>query len=422
MKTLLKRVLPVILVLALGIIIAKALISSKPKAVVKGQEDTSTLVETFRTMPVQEQIIVDAMGTVIPARELSVSPQVSGQIVELNSNLVPGGFLKAGELIARIDDRDYDAAKKQAWAQVQDARSNLKLEQGRQVVAKREWEFMNNGREAKAEDSALALREPQLANAEARLSSANAAYKKAKLNFERTVITAPFNCVVRNKGVEVGQLVTQQSRIATLVGSDSFWVRVSVPVSHLSWIDLPDAGGDNGASAFVTHSAGNGPLVERAGRVIRLLSDLDPAGRMARLLIEVQDPLGLETVKNLPLMIDAYVRVRIEGKLMDDVHVVARSAVHEGDRLWIMDKDDKLVFRKIQIAWSREREVLVSRGLAAGERIITSRIATPIPGMKLHEAKALPGEVPVKAPAASDSKNKSKARPSGNNNLQGSRP
>ncbi|MFH1737990.1 MAG: efflux RND transporter periplasmic adaptor subunit, partial [bacterium] len=110
-------------------------------------------------------------------------------------------------------------------------------------------------------------------------------------------------------------------------------------------------------------------------------------GRMARLLIAIKDPLGPRSengASEFPLLIEDYVRVEIEGGILGGIFVIPRSALREGDRVWIMDENDRLLVRKVQIPWREEGTVWVSEGIRESERIVTSSITTPLPGMVLR--------------------------------------
>ncbi len=390
MSKFIARALPALGVIAVGAALAAVLIAMKPKPEMKEKEVKSVPVRFMTAAPSTQKIMVDARGTVIPARQINLMPEITGRIVELSPNVVPGGYLEEGEVIARVDDRDYQASVKQARAMLAEAQSSLELERGRQKVARKEWEFMKEHGIRSESGPDLALRKPQLNNAQAMVSSASGGLTQAKLALERTVIKSPMNAIVKTESAEVGQLVSPQSPLATLVGADQYWVQVSVPVSSLAKIDLPDREGKGGSKAIITHDAGPEMKVTREGRVIRLLGDLEPAGRMARLMIEIDDPLGLDKKaedRGFPLLIDAYVKVEIEGQEVNDVFVIPRTAVHEGEQIWIMDSSDRLDVREPEIVWRTEMDVLISGGLAAGEKVVTSNIPTPVPGILLREFK-----------------------------------
>lgn len=382
-------------VLAAGLLGAYALFASRPRAERTQPAPPVPLVRVATAEPVSYRVTVAAMGTVVPAREVALFPEVPGRIVELSPRLIPGGVFREGETLLRIDPRDYRIAVKQQEAAVERARLELRLEEGRRMIAEREWGLLEADIPDTPENRELALREPHRRNAAAALAAAEAALELARINLERTVVKAPFNAVVQEEFVDVGQVVSPQTRLATLVGTDRFWVQVSIPVDRLRWIDLSEGGKHAAPDVRVVHKAGADLAIVRKGRLLKLLGDLDPAGRMARVLVSVEDPLGLRDGAGAGgpgLLLGAYVRVEIRGAVLDEVFVLPRTAVSEGDRVWVMDPDDTLRFRDVRIPWRTEDEVVVSEGLRPGERVVLTRLASPIPGMKLrHRGEAAGG-------------------------------
>ena len=240
---------------------------------------------------------IRARGTVRPARQVVLQPEVSGRVVWQNDALVPGGYLEKNALLVRIDARDFQLSLESSEANVAKARLDYKLERSRKEVAEREWKLFGGDAPTADDDpdgGTLALREPQVKTARVAVQSAESARERAQLNLSRTRVQAPFNALVMEESVDVGQLVSPQSRLATLVGTDQFWVQVSVPVEALPWIDVPAPDKKTkGSPARVIQDVGK-RRIEREGHVVRLLPDLDPSGTMARLLVAVDDPLALD--------------------------------------------------------------------------------------------------------------------------------
>lgn len=378
------KVAPIALVLGVSVYGAYWMVQHRPAPVRVVTEVKPTLVEVVTARRGAEPVRVSVMGTVIPARTVALMPQVSGRVIEQSPNLVPGGRVREGEILARIDPRDYELLVEQQKAQVERAQYELKMEEGRQVVAQREWSLMDPALPKPEANTDLALRRPQLKAAQAGLAAAQSALQMAQLNLERTVLYAPFDALVQEESVEIGQFLSPPARAATLAGTRQFWVQVSVPVDKLDYIQIPDVNGAAGSKAVVTHATGSETRTVREGRVIRLLRDLDPTGRMARVIVAVDDPLALQDAARRPILLGAYVHVDIEGTPMQDVCVVPRAALREGDEVWVMDANDQLAVRKVEIVWRREDAVLVRSGIESGDRIVTNRLSTPIPGMKLR--------------------------------------
>jgi RND family efflux transporter MFP subunit len=374
-----------LVVLTVGIMGAVHMVKTAPKAQQRPARSFAALVQVDQLTRTSERAILQAMGEIIPAKEVILQPRVSGEIVEINRELVPGGCFKAGEMILQIDQSDYKLAVERARSEVAQATYELKMEQGQQEIARHEWDLLNIKDSASDLDRELALRRPHLIKAQASLDAAKAAAKQAELDLERTMIRAPFDCVVVAESVDLGSQVTPQTQLASLIGTEEYWVQASIPVDRLRWIKFPSRREEPGSPAIFSQQVSNHKPVEWSGEVVRLLGDLEQQGRMARVIIAVQDPLGRkpENANRMPLLIGSYGSVEIEGAQLEDVVSLPRSALREGDRVWLMDAESKLEFREVEVAWRNRDTVLVSSGLSVGDRLVVSDLPAPVEGMAL---------------------------------------
>ncbi len=379
------RTLIVAAILGGGFWVARYWMKHRPSAQRRPPVHQARFVEVRELNPSAREVVVDVMGTVVPAREVGVAAEVAGRIVWVSPELVPGGRFITGDELARIEAADYELAVAQAEASLEVARAELAQEMGQQAVALREFELLGD-EEMIEEDRALVLRAPQLNMARAVVASAESALAEARLDLERTTVRAPFDCVVKERQMELGGRVNAGASLATVVGVEKYWVEVSVPIDELRWIDIPGVNAETGSDARVYDSAAWGTGEFRGGSVFRLRPDLETSGRMARLLVEVQNPLDLTVAveSRHPLVLGAYVRVEIAGKTVPNVVAVDREYVHEGNQIWIFSKDDTLDVREVNIVWSDDEKVYVDGGLREGELLVVSDIATPVPGMKLR--------------------------------------
>ncbi len=392
----LARLLAPLAVVAVGVVALVVFVKTKPAPAKRARPATTQLVELAVATSSEQQLRVRAQGTVVPAREIVIQPEVSGRIVEHSPELVPGGLLKKGSVAIRIDAREYSLAARQQSASVDRARLDLELERSRASIAEREWAIIDEDRHATPEGRELALRKPQLHVAKANVASAESALATARLRVGRTRIAVPFNALVVSESIDVGQMVSPQTPLARLVGTDHFWVQVSIPMDHLGVVSVPGIGGAKEGSAVTITQEIGGKRVERSGSVARLLGDVDPVGRLARLVIEITDPLGLAAGREgdpaVPMLLGSYVTVSIEGRTLEQVVEIPRTGLREGDRVFVYE-DGKLRIRDVAIAWRRPTTVLLRGGVKGGERVVVSRVATPVEGMPLRtaEATAAPG-------------------------------
>lgn len=375
----------ILAVSVVSLAVTAALIVFESKTEMETPVKQARLVRTLQAEQTAEQVVVEAFGTVQADRELTLKAEVSGRVVYQAANLAIGGIVNQGEALVRLDPRDFQNLVQQARAAVELARFELQVERGRQVVAKREWEQLKDSIRATDLSEELALRKPHLREKQAALSAAISRYDKAKLDLKRTVVASPMKAIVISEAVEIGDYVTPQSEIARLAAVDQFRVQVSLPVDKLRWIKLPKAGEEGSVPVRVIQETGARQIV-RKGRLMRLLGDLEPGGRMARLLVAVEDPLGLNDgdMAAFPLLIGSYIKVEIDGPKIEGLFVLPRAAVRENDQVWIMNREGRLEVREIGILQKREQTVLVDRGIAEGDRIILSALPLPVPGMELR--------------------------------------
>ena len=388
------RFIIAITVLLIGVGIFVYFIKTRPESKKIPREHLGELVEVIKVKTTDQRVTVEANGQVVPAQAVAISAEVGGRVVWMNDKLIPGGRLPAGTKLVRIDGRDYRLALEQQQSMVNSAMTALEVEKSRKEIAVKEWQIMGSGQPA---EGTLALRDPQMKSAEAALKAARSGFMRAQLAAGKTLIKAPFNSIVQQKNADIGQLVGPQVPLVTLVGSDAFWVQVAIPIDRLRWINVPGLGGvaeGAGSPATVVQKAGLEQIC-RKGRVIRLLGDLDPAGRMARVLIEIDDPIldRPETPRcdgpdvkgsNLPMLVGAYVTVDIDGDDVSDVVELSRDAIRNGNQVYVMTDEDTLDIRDVKIIYRRPENVLIGGGLKTGERIITSPLPTATAGMKLR--------------------------------------
>lgn len=382
-KKIVKLTAAILVILAAGGLVY-GLYANKPLTKKRQPSPIVPIVEAIKVSPGSEDIYVEASGTVIPAREAVISAEVEGKIIYLNDELVPGGLIKEGEALVRIDPSDYLLQMEEQKAAVAEAISKLELEEGQQIIAQEEWRTFGEEHAAGDADSRLALREPHLRSAKALLEAARSRMDMAELALQRTEIKAPFSGVVIEESAEIGQLVGSQAKIATLAGTDYFWVQASILPAHLDRISFPERDG-RGSKVRMTLEASAGQSIARIGYVEKLLADLDSKGRMARILIRIDDPLNLAGGKETGrVLLGSFVRLEIEAGTIDDVYVIPREAVLDGDRLLILKEDGTLDIRKATVKWRRKKELLISAETNDGERFIISRLQNPLPGMKLR--------------------------------------
>ena len=148
--------------------------------------------------------VIEALGSVRAAQDLELRSRVSGEVIQLSEQLVPGGFVRAGEVLLRVDDADYRNQLLQRESDLLQAQAALELEQGRQAQAEREYRELQRGRDRDlAPDSkSLVLRQPQLRSAQAQVKAAEAAVAQAAPTSIHPHDSVPAPAVSREGGAE----------------------------------------------------------------------------------------------------------------------------------------------------------------------------------------------------------------------------
>ncbi|MFC1843442.1 efflux RND transporter periplasmic adaptor subunit [Thermodesulfobacteriota bacterium] len=376
------RLIICLVLIAAGIVGARFLIATKPKVNRRPPERMAPLVQTAVLQPENYTFNIPAMGTVIPARETALEVPVSGEMIYVHPEFTEGGMFAKGTKILQVDPKDFELAVQQKRKALADAVYSLKLEQGHQDVARQEWSLLYGDKPIDEGESDLALRKPHLEKVQVEIEAARAELEQAEINLQRTTLTAPFNALVLNSYVEMGSQVSSQERLADLVGTDTYWVRVSLPIDRLKWVQVPNGDQEAGSEVDIFYRADN----VKTGRVARLLPDLSKEGRMARLLIEVADPLDLQAKdeKKPMLLIGEYVRVSIEGEELHNVYRVPRSALRNDREVWIVDEESKLAILPVKTIWRDQDTVVVRDGFKPGEALVISDIPAPVAGMDLR--------------------------------------
>lgn len=392
-----KRILYPIVILGFGAAIMIGLVMTRESPTEIVRENPGVLVKVQTVQSESRTIRVKSHGTVVPRLEVTLSPQIEGRVVWTHPNLVAGGMFRKGERLIQIEPVDFQLAVETSQSAVARAEYDLAVTEGNARIARQEWDVMlRSNRELlmgkpradadTADPNPLVLYEPQLRNSNANLDAARSRLEQAKLNLARTEIVVPFNGRIREKMVDVGQYLKSGATVATLFGTDVAEVVVPLPLKDLRWFSKP---GEN---------TGSGPRVEIAldigdsrytwdGWLVRSLGDVDPKGRMARVVVQIIDPFNRRRTwpdGQPELSMGLFVQVGIIGRTIERTIPIPRSALHPENFVWLCDDNNRLEIRKVSVLRMDAEEALIQEGLRDGDRVVLSSLGGAAPGMKLR--------------------------------------
>jgi multidrug efflux system membrane fusion protein len=383
MKRTTKILLP-ILIVAIGALGAWYMIAFKDEPERQLPETQAPLVRVSTVTIVDMTLTVASQGTVSPRTESTLSAEVAGLVVEVSPSFVSGGFFEENAVLLRIDSQDYRQALTEAESRMAGAELRIAQEAAASDLARAEWSELGEGAA-----TPLTLHEPHLAQAAAAVAAARESVEQARRNLERTEVRAPYAGRLRQKQVDLGQFVNRGAPLASIYAVDAAEVRLPLPDDDLAFVDLPlsyrDQKGDAAGPAVILHADFAGQRYEWAGRIVRTEGEIDPRSRMVHAVARVDDPYRRgEDPQRPPLASGLWVTATISGRSVKNVSVLARAALRDEDQVWVLDEDDRIRFRDVDVLRKTADEVIIQSGLDAGERVVLSQLAVVTNGMRVR--------------------------------------
>jgi RND family efflux transporter MFP subunit len=378
-----KRVFLPLGIIAGGFALAFALIVTGPKITPQPPRVLAPLVRVLDVSLETVQLSTSTHGTVAPRTESELVPEVSGRIIAMNPAMVSGGFFSEGDVLINIDPLDYEVALEQARAGLTRAESDLanaRKAHERQLDLSRK-----QSTSASQRDDAL----NRLRIAEATFREARAKLSRAERDIVRTHLIAPYDGRVRSERVDVGQFVNRGSSVAMLYATDFAEVKLPVHDEELAYLDLPlvASGIPLDAPIKVTLKARfAGQEHEWQGQVVRTEGELDPRTRMINIIAQVPLPYAQENNRP-PLSVGLFVQAEIHGSHVNDVVILPRSALRSESRVFIVDSQNRLRFRDVEILRIAEDQVYVKGGLKTGDKVCISVLDSALDGMLVRLPK-----------------------------------
>lgn len=368
------RVILLLVILALGGGASAVLILTKPKAEHKEISTKARVIRTVTAQTASLSLMVQTQGQVRSKQMINIVPQVAGQIVAVSDDFVAGGHFNKGDVILRIDPRDYEVAVVSAEAKVVEAQQRLDLERAESDLARSEWAMLGKG-----EASSLTLRVPQLADAEAKVKAANAALDMAQLNLERSVIRAPFTGLLSEKKVDLGQYLTPGGTIAIYHSTEILEVRL--PLSGHDYAQIGQNVLTTGTLPVSLYGGFGGEENIWQGRIVRSEGLIDAKSRLLYIVAELKGDEILSRDHKTPLSIGQFVSAKIKGRSLEGVFKLPREVLRQGNQLLVVDGDMKLRTHMVKVLEANSKYIVVEGGIHAGDIICTSQLGIAVEGL-----------------------------------------
>ena len=366
------KVVAIVLVLVVGVLVMKYLKNNGPEADKEIAPRVIPVVRVLQVKAAAERLTISTQGRVEPVRRTQAASEVMGRVVMVSPKFKTGGEFSFNEVMLEIDSSDYVSAHASAESSLADAELLLVQEEARAEQALRDWQKLGRG-----EPSELVVRRPQIASVKARISAAEAAVGKAMRDLDRTKLRAPYDCRVQATYTDLGSYIMTGARLADLYSVDAFEVRVPVTLEELGYIDKDEL---IGAEVLIRAVIG-GKEREWQGEIVRSEGLVDRETMTMYLAVTIK-PNKTAGQYALPPM-GLFVQAKIQGKKLERVTRIPRSALRSDHTLLIVNAENQLEIIPVKVVRTLNKSVLVSEGLKDGCRIIVSPMETPVPGMQL---------------------------------------
>ena len=364
-----------LLVLVLGFGTMQVINASAPKDKEKDVVDTRPTVSVEAAMAEDYQVKITSFGEVRPLESTMLSAQVSGEVLSWHPNFVAGGLVLRGDTLFSIEKDTYEAALLQAEANLSLAEAQLIEEQARADVAAQEAKNL-----PKSKVSDLYLRKPQLLSAKASVKSATALLKIAQRDLANCEIAAPYDALVINRNLGVGQYVNQGTQVAEIYNIET--AEVTFPIAGFDHEFLPLRLVDKEA----TVSTNGYNAITRQAKISRDLGIIDSSTRMSQLVVRIEDPYSLKS-QLPPLKFGSYVEISFAGKTLNQIYRLPQDLVTKRI-IWVVDDEQQLQPQRVQILREEGEYFLISEGVKNQDKVVTTLPEYPQKGMKVKIAKA----------------------------------
>lgn len=379
-----KYILPVIIVLA-AITSAIVAVLTLDKAEKKEAITILPKVEIFVAESAPLTVEAKSQGTVESRTETMLIAEVSGRIQSISNSFFAGGYFKKGDPLIEIDPIDYRGNLATAKSRYAEAKLAYEQEKALSEQAIEDWNELGKG-----EGSDLALRKPQLEMTKARLESANVGVEMAQRDLDRTIVRAPYDGRIREKFVDVGQMVsTRQSQLALIYSTDTAEIRLPIALSDIQYLDLPEAY----SNAAHTISKPKVSISARFGNetftwdgvIDRTEGAIDSRTRLSYVVAQIDAPYEKKNGSNRPpLKVGLFIDATIEGKHLPAAIKIPRQALRQDNTVYIVDKENRLKFKTVEVYKTDTEWAIITDGLEDGDRICLTALEYAVMGMQLE--------------------------------------
>jgi multidrug efflux pump subunit AcrA (membrane-fusion protein) len=377
-----------------GVAVLFLLIATKTDPPQREIHSRAPMVATVELTPRKVRDVLRGYGSALADKQATLTAEVNASVVERVNNVDVGDRVAKGDVLIRLDDRQYvqelheaesrmasqDAQIQQLGVELQNQRSLLEIAESDLKLTRDEYDRIEalfaKGAAPKTErdanrlryqvalrvkqqiDNQIALIEPQKSQFQAVKAGAAAAAERAQLNIERCRITAPFDGQIDSISVDVGDRVQMGAPMLEMLNLDHIEIPIELPVSTRTQADV---------GARVDLHVESMPHVHWEGVIARIAPSADMFTRTYRVYVEVDNRR-----QDTPLLPGYFVKAAVDGELLTAALMVPRHAVVDG-KVFVAN-GHKAHLREVEVLRYLQDDAVLAGDVKPGDRVITSNL------------------------------------------------